>query len=145
MHRLTIFSTFSTENDWHVAVRGLRLCLRLARTKALEGIAIPKEHSKDYDDFYWPGDADPDQITEEELREYVKAHSLPIFHPTSTARIAPSAETGVVDARLRVFGVKGLRICDASVLPRNVSGHPAVPVVAIAEKTADILKEDARA
>ena len=79
-----------------------------------------------------------------------------LFHPsreaharlslqTSTARIGASPETGVVDPRLRVFGVKGLRVVDASVFPNQISGHPVAPVVAVAEKAADIIKADASA
>lgn len=62
---------------------------------------------------------------------------------TSTARIGASPETGVVDPLLRVFGIQGLRIADASVFPNQVSGHPVAPVVAVAEKAADIIKSSA--
>jgi choline dehydrogenase len=65
-----------------------------------------------------------------------------LFFQTSTARIGASPETGVVDPRLCVFGVKGLRVVDASVFPNQVSGHPSAPVVAVAEKAADIIKAD---
>ena len=62
---------------------------------------------------------------------------------TSTARIGASSETGVVDPHLRVFGVQGLRVVDASVFPNQVSGHPMAAVVAIAEKAADLIKTSA--
>jgi choline dehydrogenase len=61
---------------------------------------------------------------------------------TSTARIGASSETGVVDPHLRVFGVKGLRVVDASIFPKQISGHPCAPVVAVAEKAANIIKAD---
>jgi len=67
------------------------------------------------------------------------------FSQTSTARIGVSLDTGVVDPRLCVFGVKGLRVVDASVFPNQISGHPVAAVVAVAEKAADIIKEDAAA
>jgi choline dehydrogenase len=69
---------------------------------------------------------------------------LILIFQTSTARIGASPETGVVDPRLRVFGVKGLRVVDASVFPSQISGHPAASVVAVAEKAADIIKADAK-
>ena len=61
---------------------------------------------------------------------------------TSTVRIGASLDTGVIDPRLRVFGIKGLRIVDASVFPNQISGHPAAVVAAVAEKAADIIKAD---
>jgi len=64
------------------------------------------------------------------------------FVKTSTARIGASPDTGVIDPRLRVFGVKGLRVVDASVFPNQISGHPVASVVAVAEKAADIIKAD---
>lgn len=62
---------------------------------------------------------------------------------TSTARIGASPETGVVDPHLRVFGVQGLRVVDASVFPNQISGHPCAAVVAVAEKAADLIKASA--
>ncbi len=74
--------------------------------------------------------------------ERIEVHACRILQ-TSTARIGASPETGVVDTHLRVFGVKGLRVVDASVFPNQISGHPVAPVVAVAEKAADIIKADA--
>lgn len=51
-------------------------------------------------------------------------------------------ETSVVDSELRVHGVHGLRVVDASVFPKQVSGHPCVPVIAIAEKASVLIKEE---
>jgi len=62
---------------------------------------------------------------------------------TSTARIGSTPDTGVVDPRLRVFGVKALRVVDASIFPDPISGHPVAAVVAVAEKAADIIKAEA--
>lgn len=131
---------FESENDYNVALKGLRFALRIARTESMKDVVDVKSHSTDQSDLFWPGDADPDQITDDELKAFIRDHALPIFHPTSSARIGPTPETGVVDASLRVHGVQGLRICDSSVFPSQVSGHPAAAVVAVAEKTADMLK-----
>jgi choline dehydrogenase len=76
--------------------------------------------------------------------ESSRADFFNFFIQTSTARIGASPETGVVDPGLRVFGVKGLRVVDASVFPNQISGHPAASVVAVAEKAADIIKADAK-
>ena len=62
-----------------------------------------------------------------------------MFHPTSTCSIGP-----VVDSRLRVRGLEGLRVIDASVIPSVPSGNINAAVIAVAEKGADLVKEDAR-
>ncbi|KAG9042583.1 hypothetical protein FS837_010675 [Tulasnella sp. UAMH 9824] len=71
---------------------------------------------------------------------YPTPHSR--YHPSCSARMAPLEDGGVVDTRLRVYGVQGLRIVDASVQPEIVSGHTAGPTIGIAEKAADLIKED---
>ena len=62
-----------------------------------------------------------------------------IGHQVGTARIAATAEGGVVDPKLKVFGVEGLRVVDASVFPAQISGHPAATIIAIAEKASEMI------
>jgi choline dehydrogenase len=66
-----------------------------------------------------------------------------VFHPTSTCRMGEDARA-VVDGRLRVRGLQGLRVIDASVVPAVVSGNTNAAVFAIAEKGADLVRADAR-
>ncbi|KAI0045900.1 GMC oxidoreductase [Auriscalpium vulgare] len=139
-HPLIDPNVFASDNDWEVVARGMRFILKLARSERLKGIVDLQPHSTDQTDFFWPGDADPDQITDEEIKAYIRNNCLPIFHPVGTAKIGPTAETGVVDPSLKVHGVQGLRVVDASVFPAQVSGHPAAVVVAVAEKAADVIK-----
>ncbi|KAN0142076.1 GMC oxidoreductase [Lactarius tabidus] len=134
---------FSSENDMNVLVRGVRFTMRISRTERVKGILEPKANSADKNDFFYMSDADPDRITDEEIKEYIHSHCSGAFHPTSTARIGASPETGVVDSHLRVFGIQGLRVADASVFPNQISGHPVAAVVAVAEKAADIIKSSA--
>jgi choline dehydrogenase len=63
------------------------------------------------------------------------------WHPTSTCRMGPGADD-VVDARLRVHGLEGLRVVDASVMPCVTSGNTNGPVIAIAERAADLIAQD---
>ncbi|KAG8966798.1 hypothetical protein FRC03_011321 [Tulasnella sp. 419] len=78
--------------------------------------------------------------TSKDLTELLKSRVETLYHPTSTARMAPLSEGGVVNDKLQVYGVEGLRIVDASIMPEIVSGHTAGPTIGIAEKAADIIK-----
>ena len=59
---------------------------------------------------------------------------------TSTVRMGQDPMTSGVDSELRVHGIKSLRVIDASVFPDQVSGHPCVPLIAVAERAADLIK-----
>ncbi|KZT01774.1 GMC oxidoreductase [Laetiporus sulphureus 93-53] len=133
---------FASKSDMNIVVRGTRLLMRMARTEPLASVLDLKAHSTDKDDIFWPGDADPDKITDEELKEWIRGNASPFFHPVSTARMGQSVETSVVDAKLRVHGVAGLRVVDASVFPSHLSGHPAAAVIAVAEKAADMIRSE---
>lgn len=74
-----------------------------------------------------------------QLENHVRTHTNTEYHLIGTAAIGK-----VVDDRVRVHGVGGLRVCDASVFPGNVSGNPVATVYAVAEKCADLIKEDWR-
>lgn len=69
---------------------------------------------------------------------------MDLVKQTSTAKMGRSAGEGVVDPALRVHGVDGLRVVDASVFPTMVSGHPCAVIVAMAERAADLIKADSR-
>ncbi|MEH6361862.1 MAG: GMC oxidoreductase, partial [Amylibacter sp.] len=66
-----------------------------------------------------------------------------IFHPTCTAKMG-SDPMAVVDDRLRVHGLQGLRVVDASIMPTITSGNTNSPTIMIAEKAADMMKADAK-
>ncbi len=79
----------------------------------------------------------------DELLEFCRNNGATIFHPSGTCSMG-SDSMAVVDARLRVHGVKGIRVVDCSVMPTLVSGNTNAPVVMMAEKAADMIREDAR-
>jgi choline dehydrogenase len=120
----------SSEVDCRTMVEGVKLARKLARTPALSNIV---------GDEYRPGDS---VHSDDEVLDFVRNYGATIFHPVGTCRMGSDAQA-VVDARLKVHGVAGLRVVDASIMPTLVSGNTNAPVVMIAEKAADLILEDA--
>jgi len=82
--------------------------------------------------------------TDAQMEAFIRQHADTIYHPVGTCRMGPTPDD-VVDAQLRVHGIDGLRVVDASIMPRIVSGNTNAPVIMIAEKAADLIKAAARA
>jgi choline dehydrogenase-like flavoprotein len=123
----------SAESDRIVAVESLRLVRRIVRQPALQRFS-PAE--------FLPGE---DFETDGELMKAAGDIGTTIFHPVGTAKMGlRSDRTAVVDERLRVLGIEGLRVIDASVMPRITSGNTNSPTLMIAEKGAAMVLEDAR-
>lgn len=118
--------------DQQVAVDAMKLTRRITRTKAL---------AKHIAEDFRPG---PQVQTDEQFLESARNLATTIYHPTSTCKMG-SDPMAVVDDRLRVHGIEGLRIADASIMPRIVSGNTHAPAVMIAEKASDMILADARA
>jgi len=79
-------------------------------------------------------------VTDAEIDAYVRETGQSSLHFGCSARMAPSAKDGVVDAHLKVHGISNLRIADASVFPRIPSGHTMAPSLMVGERCADFLK-----
>ena len=87
----------------------------------------------------------PEATSDGDLLAAARALSTTIFHPVGTAKMGLASDPmAVVDERLRVFGVAGLRVADASVMPRIVSGDTNPPTMIIAEKAARMMIADGR-
>lgn len=88
----------------------------------------------------WP----PAEVHGDELRDWIVDNTVTDWHPVGTCSMGghEGIKAGVVDERLRAYGVKGLRVADASVMPLQISAHLQATVYAIAEKAADMIKED---
>ena len=86
-----------------------------------------------------PGPAATDDAA---LLEFARNNGATIFHPSGTCKMGNDA-MAVVDARLRVHGIDGLRVVDCSIMPTLVSGNTNAPVMMIAEKAVDMIREDA--
>jgi len=118
----------SHPEDLRVAADAIRLTRRIVAAPALRAFQ-PTE--------YLPG---PSLQTEEELHEAAARIGTTIFHPVGTCRMGQDRDA-VVDAQLRVHGIKGLRIADASIMPRITSGNTCSPTLMIAEKAAQMMLE----
>ncbi|MGF6730900.1 choline dehydrogenase [Paraburkholderia youngii] len=124
----------STGYDRHVAANALRLTRRIVAAPALARYQ-PRE--------ILPGSQ---YQTEEELQQAAGAVGTTIFHPVGTCRMGTTDDpAAVVDNRLRVIGVEGLRVVDASVMPNITSGNTNSPTLMIAERASDMIREDRRA
>jgi choline dehydrogenase-like flavoprotein len=77
----------------------------------------------------------PASDSDADLRAYARRHAQTLFHPTGTCAMGE-----VVDADLRVIGADGLRVVDASVMPVIVRGNPNAPIIALAERAADLIR-----
>ena len=89
---------------------------------------------------YEPG---PDLDNDEALLEWIRRRAGSIFHPVGTCAMGPDSDPmAVLDARLRVRGVKGLRVVDGAAMPRVVSANTNAPIIMMAEKAADLIKEE---
>ncbi len=111
----------------------------------IDGLLLAREiaHTRTFDSFRGaevnPG---PAVKSEQDLREYVKNTAETLYHPTGTCKIGTDA-MAVVDGYLHVYGVEGLRVADASVMPEIVSGNTNVPTLMIAEKAAAMIRAGA--
>ena len=112
--------------DQEVAVAGLKWGRRIASQPAL---------ARYIDHEMLPG---PDFTDDEALLGYARMAGSTIYHPVGTCQMGHGPRA-VVDAQLRVHGVEGLRVVDASVMPRLVSGNTNAPTIMIAEKAADMV------
>lgn len=120
----------SSALDRRIAVAGIKMARRIAATPPLASHVIEE---------YIPG---PDYQTDAELLEAARRYSQTIYHPVGTCKMG-SDPLAVVDPRLRVHGIEGLRVVDASIMPEITSGNTNAPVIMIAEKAADMIREDA--
>jgi len=118
------------EQDQKVTIAGLKLIRKIMKSRAFDGAR---------GDELWPAHT---KQTDAELLQYARDGGLTIHHVVGSCRMGPKDDAGmnVVDSELRVHGLQGLRVVDASIMPTLVSGHTNFPTLAIAERAADIIR-----
>ena len=121
----------STEVDRTANVEGLKMLRKILQAPALRPYVVEEV------------DPGAKVVGDEALLSYCRARGSTIYHPTSTCRMG-NDPLAVVDQRLRLRGIEGLRVVDASVMPDLVSGNTNAVVIMIAEKASDMILEDAR-
>lgn len=122
----------STDLDRRTVIAGIKAARRIAQSQTM-GPYVKREVK--------PG---PDQQADDQLLEFARDYGATIFHPSGTCKMGPDSDPmAVLDHRLRVRGVQGLRVIDASAMPTLVSGNTNAPVVMMAEKASEMIAQDA--
>ena len=123
-------NSLSTEADQATAIRASHLLQALAQTPAIK--AVTRERRA------------PDilEMDDAALLENFRERAGTVFHPTCTCRMGNDTRDSVLDARLRVHGVEGLRVIDASAFPNVTSGNTNAPTMMLAHRAADLVLED---
>ncbi|WP_428527078.1 GMC family oxidoreductase [Roseibium sp.] len=121
----------STETDRRTIVAGINIARRIAQHAPLKhkiSEEFRPDASLDIDDY-------------EATLDWARNNSTTIYHPTGTCKMG-KGEGSVVDERLRVHGIEGLRVADCSIMPEIVSGNTNAPAIMIGEKVSDLILED---
>jgi choline dehydrogenase len=121
----------ATETDRSAFVEGLKILRKILGAPALKPFVAEEVE---------PG---AKVSTDEELLDFCRRNGSTVYHPTSTCRMG-NDPLAVVDQRLRVRGIEGLRVVDASIMPDLMSGNTNAPTIMIAEKASDMILQDAR-
>ena len=120
----------STDSDLRTMIEGVRLARRIANTRAFDPYRGEEIH---------PG---ANATSDQDIAEFLRNEVETLYHPVGTCKMG-SDPLAVVDPRLRVHGIAGLRVVDASIMPVVPAGNTNAPTIMIAEKAADMIRQDA--
>lgn len=118
---------FSEPQDMQLMLQGVKLARELAHSPAFDTFRGPE---------YWPG---ANVRSDDELKGYIRQRFQTLYHPVGTCKMGQDL-MAVVDPKLKVRGLEGLRIADASIMPTIPSGNTNAPTYMIAEKAADLIR-----
>jgi choline dehydrogenase len=117
--------------DWPMIRKAIRVSMKLGKTMQAQEFPLIR------------GVVFPESEGDEDIDKVILRRARSVYHWSSTCRMAPESDNvpGVVADDLRVHGVSNLRVCDASIFPQTICTHTQAPVVMVAEKCADMIKE----
>ena len=127
VHPNILFNFLDNPLDRQTLVDGVRLARKLVETSAMDSLR---------DSEFSPG---PDVQSDDEIIDFIRQTSQTAYHPMGTCRMGPG-EGDVVDDQLKVKGIEGLRVADASIMPTMVSGNTNAACIMIGEKAADLIR-----
>ena len=116
------------EEDLETLVKGYKLTKRL-----MDAPTFTKIRKKDV--------FTPDVKTDDDIRNIIRERADTVYHPVGTCKMGDDP-MAVVDANLKVHGIEGLRVVDGSIMPTLIGGNTNAPIIAIAEKAADLIRAD---
>ncbi len=121
----------STNKDVADVIASARLIASLRNAQAMKALIVEAV------------DIEVGRAGDDEILADFRARAGTVFHPCGTCRLAPEGDGGVVDARLRVHGIEGLRVADASVFPNITSGNTNAPAIMVGFKAGEMIAADA--
>jgi choline dehydrogenase len=135
---------FSHPLDVELIATGLRFTQKVASTSPMADLL--KDHPDGHGKILQPSfPVPPGEISQEVAVAMARAGGVTSFHPIGTCSMLPEQDGGVVDTNLKVYGLENLRVVDASVFPLHVRGNIASLVYAVAERAADLIKNESGA
>jgi choline dehydrogenase len=120
---------YDHHEDLNLMVKAYKISKKISETKPLSDFIDTKigpHRNVDKDD---------------EIKEFIKNYSKTTYHPVGTCSMGISEKTSVVDSNLKLHGIKNLRVADASIMPKIISGNTNSACMMIGEKCADLIKE----
>lgn len=127
-----VANALSTDADVEEMLAAVKFVRRIASMPAMSEFIVEE---------ILPG---PSITSDADLIQDFRRRSGTVYHPVSTCRMGPEATRAVVDARLRVHGLQGLRVIDASIFPEIITGNTNAPTIMVGWKGAEMVLEDQR-